>query len=419
MNPANPHQVLDRGRWVNTDFAQGALPIKGRARPFMFDIERTRHGVVVAVDRTKHLAFTVRWAGSEPGTAAGLGALAIDRARTWPEFRAALVRWKTPASDVVYADVDGNTGHQVAALVPGGWSGAVPAPGWTGANEWRGWRTLDDLPHALNPRAGYTIAANDSAPRTGRLRDVLGEARTFGVDDFKTLQHDTVSWNAGRLVPLLTNVLADRPDAEQARRQLLAWDRNVSADSAAATLYVFWERALRRLLVSGELPPLLWRDYVPAAEAMNLSLPAVVPAPALIEALALALEDLRGATGSDAVPAWGSIHTVTFRHPLAATEAARRRFNVGPFALGGDDSTVMASAGKTEVEGGASYRQIIDLSDWDRMVVTNAPGQSGSAASPHFADLASLWTAGAYVPLAFSGDAVRAGADKTLTLVPR
>jgi acyl-homoserine lactone acylase PvdQ len=32
-----------------------------------------------------------------------------------------------------------------------GWTGAIPVPGWTAATEWTGWRTLDDLPHAISP----------------------------------------------------------------------------------------------------------------------------------------------------------------------------------------------------------------------------------------------------------------------------
>ena len=419
VNPANPHQVQERGRWVDTDFTQGELPVKGRAEPFTFDLERTRHGVIVAVDRGRNLAFTVRWAGSEPGTAAGLGALALDRARSWPEFRSALARWKAPASDVVYADVDGNTGHQAVALVPEGWSGAVPAPGWTGAHEWRGWRTLDDLPHAFNPRLGYTIAANGSVPRTARLLEALGDARMLGVDDFKKLQHDTVSWNAAQLLPLLAGSHADRAEVEQARQRLVAWDLRVSADSTAATLYVFWERALRRILADAELQPTLAREYLPAANALNLPLPALVPASTLVDAVASALDDLRAATGSTAAPPWGSLHTVMFRHPLGVTEAARHRFNIGPFPLAGYDSTVMESDGRIEATGGASYRQIIDLADWDRMVASNAPGQSGSPSSPHFADLAALWAAGQYFPLAFSAAAVGASAETTLTLVPR
>ena len=70
-------------------------------------------------------------------------------------------------------------------------------------------------------------------------------------------------------------------------------------------------------------------------------------------------------------------------------------------------------------EGGASFREVIDLADWDRSVATSAPGQSESPASPHFADLAKLWAAGDYFPLAFSDAAVGANAEATLTLTPR
>ncbi len=423
MNPERPHQVEERGRWRDTDFVQGALPVKGRAAPFIFDLERTRHGVVVAVDSPRHLAFTVRWVGTEPGAAAELGALALDRARSWTEFRAALGRWKAPAADFVYADRDGHIGHQTAGLVPAGWSGAVPAPGWTATSEWHGWKTLDDLPHDFDPRAGYTSAANGSIPRTERLREALGEARTFSVDDFKQLQHDTSSWNAARLIPQLATVHAQRPDVEEARQRLIAWDRRVSADSAAATLYVFWERALRRALANAELPPALAREYLPAAEARNLPLPALVSASVLADALASALEEIRAATGSATARPWGAVHTLLFRHPLGVTAAARHRFNVGPFPLAGYDATVMASDGNggpgIDPARGASYRQIVDVADWDRMMATNAPGQSGSPSSPHFADLAKRWAAGQYFPLVFSAGAVGAGAETTLVLVPR
>ena len=228
-----------------------------------------------------------------------------------------------------------------------------------------------------------------------------------------------MSWTAAQLLPQLARVHADDADVEAARRRLVAWDRHVSADSADATLYVFWERALRRAIANAELPPLLARDYVPVAEALNLPMPASVPAATLVEALASALDDLRAAAGSKAVPTWGSLHAVTFRHPLGVTEAARRRFNLGPFQIGGYESTVMATEGRIEATGGASYRQIVDLADWDRTVASNAPGQSGSPASPHFADLATRWAAGEYVPLAFSARAVSAVAETTLTLKPR
>ena len=69
--------------------------------------------------------------------------------------------------------------------------------------------------------------------------------------------------------------------------------------------------------------------------------------------------------------------------------------------------------------GGASFREIVDLSNWDRSLWINAPGQSGAPGSRHFADLARPWSAGEYFPMAFSDAAVQAAAETTLTLTPR
>jgi penicillin amidase len=126
-----------------------SIVVKGRKTPFEFDVELTAHGVVIASDRASGRVFTVRWSGMERGAAAELGALAVDRAGAWPEFRTALAAWKMPARRVLFADAAGNVGFQDAALVP-----------MRRGGEWVGWLSLDDLPHALNRRA--EIAALDS-----------------------------------------------------------------------------------------------------------------------------------------------------------------------------------------------------------------------------------------------------------------
>src|SRR5262249_33448389 len=110
-----------------------------------------------------------------------------------------------------------------------------------------------------------------------------------------------------------------------------------------------------------------------------------------IAALTVAVEEWRGKRE----PSWGSLHQVLFRHPLAVTDRVKARYNVGPFPIGGYAGTVMATSGRgVAADEGPSLRQIVDLADWDRSVATNAPGQSGSRASPHFADLARAWAAG-------------------------
>jgi penicillin G amidase len=318
LNPSNPRQVNDRGGWVDIDARKDWIAVRGRKTPVDYQRETTRHGVIVASDQERHLAFAVRWSGSEPGTAAELAAPAVDRAGSWPEFRAALTRWKMPARRMTFADTGGLHGYQVAALVPvrRGWSGAVPVPGGTAVTEWTGWRTVDELPHAVNSKAAAGASVRAAASSTTLATQVIVAAM---------------------------RAHSDRADA-----------------------------LLRMLTSAGSL--LAQRGVI-------------------VDALADALRDRAVAPGSD----------VTFVHPLGITDAARRRFNV-------------TGRAPERVE---RFAIVFNPADWDRSTAIDAPGQSGSPDSPHFADLAKLWSAGQSFPLAFSEQAIAANASSTLTLTPR
>jgi penicillin G amidase len=469
LNPADPHQVEERGRFVPVEALTEISGVKALSRRMTFEREYTRHGPIIGRDTERHLAFALRWTGAEPGTAAYLGAPAMDRSRSAAEFRAALVGWKTPGANFVFADTSGEVGYQAAALVPirPTWNGTLPVPGWVDRNEWSGFYSLEDLPHASEPAAGYFATANnntmppgerrsisyewDRPSRINRIRELLAGPSNLDVDACTRLQQDIVAWSAEQLVPLLEPVRGRDPEMERARQRLLGWDRRISADSSIATLYVLWERALLRKLVEGKLDPVMAREYVDGAGgAPNVLVPAMTHpstswfgrAPAiardalLLDALAAALEDARGllssrvagtqgnpsagpATPNDSLPAWGSLHRVLFQHPLAITVAMRQRFDVGPWPASGYADTVLATAGaELSAQIGPSFREVLDVANWDHSVVTNAPGQSGSPASPHFADLAKPWASGAYFPLSFSDAAVQANAESTLTLLP-
>lgn len=95
---------------------------------------------------------------------------------------------------------------------------------------------------------------------------------------------------------------------------------------------------------------------------------------------------------------------VVFAHPLGITDPLRLRFHVGPLTPAGDPRP---------------FRVAFDAVDWDRSRGMNAPGQSGSPASPHFSDLAQRWAKGEDVTLAFTDAAVQSQAESTLTLVPQ
>jgi penicillin amidase len=446
VNSANPHQVDEGGRWVDTVIVADPIAVKASQKPFAFEREYSRHGAVIAADRERHLAFTIRWTGFEPGTAGELAALGLDRAQSESELRAALGRWKLPAATFIYASADGPIGSHEAAWMPArrSWTGALPVPGWTGEYEWeaapatpgraRAGRAVDgpDRAHETGgPRSGYVASANDNLARTRRLEQLLNAQPTIGIDDLKRMQHDTLAWNAEQLVPLLGRLRAGRPDVEDARGRLLRWDRRLTVDSDAATIYALWEPRLLRALARLAVPSALVDDFV--ARARDVLVPVLTKPPRawfgpttgaardalLLTALADAVDAARQRQ-KDGPPPWGRLHQALFRHPLAVTGTARARFNVGPFERPGYADTVMSTAGvDVEQNSGASFSAVFDVADWDRSAATNAPGQSGSPGSPHFADLATRWAAGEYFPLLFSEGAVQAAAEATLTIVPR
>jgi len=433
VNPANPHQVLEGGRWVDLVAVKEGIAVKGRSEPLPLEFEYTTHGPVIAIDRDRHLAYLLRWSGAEPGAAPELAALAIDRARSSSEFREALARWKMPPAEFVYADVDGLIGRQVAALTPirGAWGGAMPVPGETRQYEWRGWTAFDRLPRVSDPPTGFVASANGNEARFGRISEVLADPAARGIEGFQRLQQDVFAWNAERLVPLLARVVPDRADLDEARQRLLLWDRRITGDSQEATLYVAWERELTHRLAALRLPSDLADEYV--RRTTRTLVPALTePSRAwfdgeveksrdglLLEALTAAVDDLRGKSSNERL-AWGRVHMVTFAHPLGISDRPARRFNVGPFAASGYSETVLSISSPGSGRSiGPSFRAIFDLGEWDRSLAMNAPGQSGSPGSPHFGDLAAGWAAGQYFPLAFSDRAVQANAQSTLMLVPR
>ena len=92
---------------------------------------------------------------------------------------------------------------------------------------------------------------------------------------------------------------------------------------------------------------------------------------------------------------------------------------MGPVARPGDANTVNAtSGGNFQQTNGASWREVLDVGDWDRSVMTNVPGESGDPASKHYGDLLADWAAGRYHPMPFTRRAVEAAAEERILLLP-
>jgi len=261
-------------------------------------------------------------------------------------------------------------------------------------------------------------AARDSVTR-GLTR------RGFTVDDFKRLQHDEYSLQASLLVPELLKAASAANTASQWEyRTLAGWDYVMRAGATAPLLFETWKRALsslaaRRVAGNDRAATMIgdgsWLDEWAAPNQALRLVPDAERAPLMRAAMDTALLRIQNRLGADrATWTWGTIHTASFAHRIAAA------YDPAVVHRGGDGNTVNSTAGGDyRQQYGASFREILDVADWDRSVATSVPGQSGQPESVFYANLLPLWGRGEYFPLVYSRAAVERETTHVLWLVPR
>ncbi len=463
LNPDNPRQYEYKGEWVDGELLREEILVRGR-EPVVEEVLVGRHGPIISPavpGETRALAMRTTVAEASQAIQA---VAALNLASDWQAFREALRLWPSPSLNFVYADVDGNIGYQMAGLVPvrARGHGLVPSPGWTGEFEWTGFVPFDELPSTANPDSHYVVTANnkiveDDYPhflsgeyidgyRAQRIVDLLAAKETHSTDDFRAIQADLYSI-PGR--ELAEHMLALQPSSEDARRALnflRVWDGRLAADSVAATVVEAFFLDLLRRTLGEKLGPLadyfLSKEVHPAipdggyfmrSTSWLLRLLREQPADwfpgqtwheVMEQSLADAVADLRRQLGDDMSRwTWGRIHYAPFEHVLGRVRALRPIFNRGPVPIGGDMNTVANACYLGARPWGvysfvASFRQIIDLSDFNRSIAIIAGGQSGHPASRHYADMIGPWSRGEYHPMLFDRAEVERHAEGRLTLTP-
>ena len=275
--------------------------------------------------------------------------------------------------------------------------------------------------------SGVRLLEPNGFPRCSSSR------KGFTVDDFEKLQHDELSLPARSIVPLLANLKTTDPDVLLAIKVLRNWDLRMSVDSTAAALFEIW---------TTKLGPAVMRPRIPKEAASIVGTRGsifrvidILNKPdegfgadavagrdgVLVETLKQAMTDLKQRLGEDVTKwRWGTLHQAPFKHPLSGSSVVGSVFDLDSVQRGGDGNTVNATAGAgLSQTHGASFREILDLSDWDKSVAVNVPGQSGQPGSPHYGDLLPLWANGQYFPLLFTRKAIEAQSRDKLVLVPK
>ncbi len=372
LNPANANEVMYNGKPEPLTIVREEFAIKGEA-PRTVEMKFSRHGPIFYVDEKAHKAFALRSVFTEPGSASYLAALRLDQVSTCKDFLVEARHWLANSENLICGDVDGNISMQGSAYTPNrkGWIGRLPVPG-TGKYEWGGPRP--DLPLEYNPDRGFIATANHNVNPKGywppamfktsntvpydritRIRQVIKPGQPFSMDDAKKLQRDVYSLRGAEDQKAFSGWTAKDPNVEKARDMVAGWDAMLTKDSAPAAIWITWRRIVERDLPQGRTAPAARREDVEAH---------------LGEAVAKLTTDL-GADWSQ----WqyGRVHTQAFGHRVL------KDYDLPTVERRGGNGTVGAD--------GASYRQIVDVSNWDNSVVVNVPGQSGQPESPFYGNL--------------------------------
>ena len=344
--------------------------------------------------------------------------LPLLRARTADDVDRAFDRWVEPVNNVVVADTAGEVRHRVAGRVPVRRDELRRLPGRASdGHGWTGW--VEDLPRTEVGADGYVVTANDRASaaydaigvdfapphRARRIAELLEAQPALDEAAAARVLADVRQTAGGSLLDRIGRLDVGSPASPGSPvvERLSRWDREMSADSADAALFV----AVRTGLVEGicAAPPLRrlaavasygdllapWFD-VPSRVAASLETLLAHDSALGVDLDRVLLAALEEAGHGDDEP-WGG------RHRFAAL--SRLRGAAAPAVpLAGDTHCVLATGwlpGSGESPRGPVARYVWSLAGRGSSGWVVPLGASGDPSSPHHHDQQAVWACGAVV----------------------
>ncbi len=237
----HPGCFLFGEQWEPERRVMETIAVRG-ADPVALPVRFSRNGPLVddllppPADRTGPVSL--RWLGASHGgwLTALLG---MNQARTVDEFREAVRPWHVPTFNLVIADAAGSIAVQTTGRIPlRATAERGYRAGWDPGQQWQGLIPFAAMPHAVNPARGWFVSANNrlaasdypfplfgtwiSGHRARRIRERLesliardaaaGAGGAISLDDFRHLQHDTLSLRAVECLPPLLALLETQLD---------------------------------------------------------------------------------------------------------------------------------------------------------------------------------------------------------------
>lgn len=367
------------------------------------------------------------------------GMRTIMRSRSWEEHREGLRGMNHGNLGIhhIYADVDGTIAHQTYGMHPKrpDDQGVVPRASWEANAAWRGYLSLDELPHSVNPERGFVLSANAEPEREiggqwpyiaavfeppyryDTLRRTLENNKVADVELFRQMQLDTFSAPAPGMRDVICAHVRPRHEADRAALAMLrAWDGCYDANSGAAAVF---EHVLRRgarhaweTLLGAEAGARFCMSRVHARRFADLVIDNEDPLRAQLYAANSSVDAVLDRAFHDAVDAltrllgdqphlWrlDAAQRVHLIHPLGAIPIVGKLFDIGAFPVAGSEFSPLAHAAVVSGDAlsvaiGPVSRFICDLSDPERGFWAQSSGASGRAGSTFYASTTMAWLRG-------------------------
>ena len=431
INPQNPNQYEVDGEWVDMTIVGEEILVKGEEEILQYAARSTRHGPLISDVAGKVTSpLALRWTALDEGDTTAVAFFNMLYASNWDEFTDALSSYVAPSQNIVYGDREGNIGYYGPGRIPvrSKGNGTAPVPGWSSDYEWKGWIPFEELPHAFNPDEGFIVTANNKvvqddypyfissswAPpyRAERVLELIEQRTARGLKlsraDMVQIQGDQVSRQVQELMPYLLAVDPKDDREMMALEFLRKWDGEMDAESVAPTIYTAWFQQLGLVVFEDDLRGSVYEHFVERRHASFLSVVLsesanrwcdnVLPMPmetcvdATSQALGEALDTLEEMLGKSMGNwQWGKVHqTIYAQNPISEVVGLRTIFQRkignggGPYTVNVGPYSFSEPYKQTAVP---SYRQIVDLNDWNNSLFMHTTGQSGNLFSEHYDNL--------------------------------
>ena len=387
--------------------------------------------------------LALKWTGH--GASDEIGAmLAVSRAESFPEFRAAFERFAVPGQNMLYADREGNIGQVMAVRLPTRREAPADIFLDRAAHDasWGAMRTGADLPWSFNPEAGFLVSANNRPAdtdiplgfffspddRVRRLTRLVGGEEKVGVETLKALQRDVYMASSAELRDLFVSRIdemglaaAAGAEGAEALDRLRNWDGAYRRDSIGAVAFEQFRHSFAQrfyVLRYGEDDAASFAKLRRGGALLAEDI-AAADEETLREALDAGLR--AAADGLDAFAGWGDMHRLRLAHPLSRMPLVGGRYRFVEEGVGGSSETVMktahnATAERHAVTYGSNARHISDMSDPDENYFVLLGGQDGRFNSTTMLDQWELWRRGEYVRMPLTPSGVRANFPHVLSL---